>query len=130
MHRNSGLVGGGGGDGSRESKLTRIAQERQRKEATADKIQQVLREIQAKFHELSIREPLQRSLRTNALPSSESSNTDARRVSEMIAKQKEAIFQKERSLVEQRNKLWHEIAALEAEEATLMQQQPQQQAYY
>ncbi|CUG86305.1 Hypothetical protein, putative [Bodo saltans] len=47
--------------------LAEVVSERQKKEATVDKIQQILREIQTKFHELSVREPLQRSLHTNII---------------------------------------------------------------
>lgn len=94
--------------------LKQIAEEKERKEIAAEKVQQVLRAIQSKFQELSVREPLQRSMTLTNTPNS-------RKVTEQIAQQKEAVYQKERQLVEQRNKLWKEIADLEAQEERILQ---------
>lgn len=108
--------------------LAEVVAERQKKEQTVDKIQQILREIQSKFHELSVREPLQRSLHTNMVDGGGGSSTfvltprSTTHTSDQILKQKEAIFQKERVLVEQRNKLWREIGLLEEQEEQLHQQ--------
>jgi hypothetical protein len=95
--------------------IAALRNQRAQKEAAANKIQSVLKEIQTKFQELTAREPLHR-------PLGGASQAETRKVSELIAKQKEAIFEKERQLVQQRNKLWREIADLEAMEENLLRE--------
>ena len=91
--------------GSRNgSELSALLEAKQQKEAAVGKVQAVLREIQAKFQELTAKDPATYS---------RSSSADAKQIAALIARQKEAVYQKERQLVDQRNKLWREIADLE-----------------
>ena len=76
------------------------------KEGQLEKVQKVLRTIQEKFHELTQRESRSSSNRSSSLA------PEARQVAEMIAKQKEQVYQHERQLVEQRNQLLRDLKDL------------------
>jgi hypothetical protein len=89
---------------SQRSLITSLQEAKVQKEAAVSKVQAVLREIQAKFQELTTKDPG---------TTGRSSSADAKKIAALIARQKEAVYQKERQLVDQRNKLWREIADLE-----------------
>jgi predicted metal-dependent TIM-barrel fold hydrolase len=82
------------------------------KEAQLQKIQQVLRTIQEKFHDLTQKE----SRSVSASSGSKPLGPEAKRVADLIIKQKEAVYQHERQLLDQRNRLLHEIRELTSRE--------------
>lgn len=96
----------------------------QDKEAALEKIQGVLRSIQLKFHQLTEAEarvaataghvPVTGGSRSTSAQQQQAHDT--RKVSEEIARQKAAVYQQERLLVEQRNALWRDIEQLRRQE--------------
>lgn len=94
---------------------------RSEKEAELQSLQANLAKIQSTFHELTQQETRSASA---AAPggqnrSGPSSGSETRRLAELIAKQKEAVFQHERQIVEQRNALWRDVAHLSEREQQL-----------
>jgi hypothetical protein len=101
------VVGGFGGSSS----VATLKDAKLQKEAAVAKVQDVLHHVQAKFQELTSMDPTTSS---RSLLSA-----DAKKRAALIAKQKEVIYQKERQLVDQRNRLWREISDLEEKIATI-----------
>ena len=95
-----------GVSGPQIESLADLQFERKKKEAIVEKIQGVLKDIHSKFEELTRKESQALGRDTK----------DKVKLGEVIAKQKESIFDKERMLVDQRNKLIREIAGLREKE--------------
>jgi hypothetical protein len=100
------------------SSLTSVRQSMSEKEAALTRLQSILQAIQVQFHQLTEAESRSAGVRQSV--SSGSNNAELRRMSEEIAKQKAAVYQHERQLVEQRNALWRELAQLRSQEEELM----------
>ncbi|EKG03371.1 hypothetical protein TCSYLVIO_005583 [Trypanosoma cruzi] len=105
--------------GSLSKAVAEIHERKRQKEGAVKEVIAALREVQKRFSELSDRESATQrcsARRSGQKHLTSSTCDDPVSLLEFIATQKEAIYSKEKQLLDLRNTLWREIAQLEEDE--------------
>ncbi|EKF31948.1 hypothetical protein MOQ_004209 [Trypanosoma cruzi marinkellei] len=112
--------------GSLSKAVAEINERKRQKEGAVKEVIAALRDVQKSFSELSDRESATQrcsTRRSGQKHLNSSKCDDPVSLLEFIATQKEAIYSKEKQLLDLRNTLWREIAQLEEDERELLSSQ-------